>query len=179
MAQYPLGAQYMHCVENHDYANQPWNLNNKKLRPRSEERWGEKRMDVALTFLFTLDGTPMIYCGQEICDKRPHSIFGKKNEFYIHWKEDGGTDSAKKRTALIRTLSKMRKENKVFTKGNLVWLDNSTPNDVLSYKRVLENKQALVLLNFNDKKLKTEVTETDGNKKCYDLAPFGVHIVMP
>ena len=177
MARFPVGAQYMHCVENHDYANQPWNVNNKKLRPRSEARWGEKRMDVALTFLFTLDGTPMIYCGQEICDKRPHSIFGRKNEFYIHWNEDSGSESAKQRTELVRKLAKMRKENKVFTEGDLVWLDNSAPDDVLSFKRVLGDKEALVLLNFNDKNIKMEVTEKDGSKKNYELAPFGVDII--
>lgn len=172
MARYPLGAQYMHCVENHDYANQPWNLNKKKLRPRSEERWGEKKMDAALAFLFTLDGTPMIYCGQEICDKRPHSIFGKKNEFYIHWKEDSGTEEAQRRTLLVQSLTKMRKENRQFTEGSLVWLDNSAPDEVLSFKRILGETVSLVLINFSDKRINTTVTEKDGTQKTVELAPF-------
>ncbi|MDO5581046.1 MAG: alpha-amylase family glycosyl hydrolase [Planctomycetia bacterium] len=179
MAKKPKGAQYMHCVENHDYANQTASIAKGKLRPRSEERWGEKQMDAILAFLFTLDGTPMIYCGQEIGDKRPHSIFGKKNEFHIHWKEDANTDSAKRRTDLVKRLAKIRKENKQFTEGDLVWLDNSHPEDVLSYERILGNTKSMILINFRGKDLKTTITEKDGSKKTFDLAPYAWKIVPP
>ena len=171
MAKYPIGAQYMHCVENHDYANQPVSLAKGTWYPRAEKRWGEKKMDAAIAFLFTLDGTPMLYCGQEIADKQPHSIFGKKNNFHIHW-EDAKTDSAQHRLALVRQLAKMRKENKEFTDGTLVWLDNSTPDAVLSYERVLDTKKSLVVINFTDTAVKTVITKKDGSSLTMELAPF-------
>ena len=170
---YPQGAQFMHCVENHDYANGHWVKNApNNWYPRAEIRWGEKAMDAALVYIYTLDGTPMIYCGQEIADARRHSIFGKLSGSFIHWKEDAGTESAQKRLELVRKLAKIRCENRQFTDGKLIWLDNTTPNEVLSYVRSVDNARSLVLINFRDKNLETVITEEDGSKKTFNLAPF-------
>lgn len=170
---YPQGAQFMHCVENHDYANGHWVKDAPgNWSPRAEARWGEKLMDAALVFVCTLDGTPMLYCGQEICDKRRHSIFGKKFESFIHWEEDANTESARKRTQLVQDLIRLRQENRQFTEGKLVWLENSAPDQVLSYVRSLEDARSLILINFRDQALETVVTEEDGTKKTFRLAPF-------
>ena len=170
------GGQYMHCVTNHDYANQTRHVDHQPLQPRMEVRWGEKKMDAALLFLFTLDGTPMIYNGQEIADKRPHSIFGRKNGFWIHWDEDGDTEEARRRTAYVQKLCKMRKENPQFTQGALVWLDNNVPDDVLSFERVLDGKSTLVVINFRDKPADVSVKRTDGSETPVKLDAFGTFV---
>ncbi|MDO4573961.1 MAG: alpha-amylase family glycosyl hydrolase [Planctomycetia bacterium] len=167
MAQTPRGAQFMHCVDNHDVANESWNT-------RLEEKFGEKGMDAVLTFLFTIDGVPMLYCGQEIADMRRHSIFGSKGGCHIHW-EDGNSERAQRRTALIQKLSQLRKDRRELTHGAMEWLDNDTPDDVVSFQRTLDDAKTVVVINFHNKPVETVVQTPAGEKKI-SLEPFGTFL---
>ncbi len=76
-ARFPKGFHWMRCFQNHDSANcSPGSK-------RWEEKFGLALNDALLVTLFTLDGVPMIYNGQEIADTAPHSIWS--NRFYGKW----------------------------------------------------------------------------------------------
>lgn len=159
----PQGARFIHYMDNHDISNDDYDN-------RREIRWGEKGVNAALVLCYTLDGTPMLYCGQEIADKCRHSIFGSKVR--IDWNQQN-TEEAKRRMALCQELAKMRLDRPEFTEGKLVWLDNSTPDEVLSFVRILEDRKALVVINFRNQPVETKVTFSDGTEKSFSLAEFG------
>ena len=162
------GARYMLCVDNHDISCDDWDQ-------RREKTFTEKGMNAVLTLLFTLDGTPMLYCGQEMCDQRRHSIFGSKGGCFLHW-EDAKTDAACRRKALLQHLAQQRRENPEFTRGAMEWRDNSTPNDVISFERVLGDVRSLVVINFRSKPVETVVKMPDGTDQRLRLDPFGTWI---
>ncbi|MDO4583004.1 MAG: alpha-amylase family glycosyl hydrolase [Planctomycetia bacterium] len=160
---WPQGARFMHYVDNHDIANGDW-------PKRRGVRWGEKGMNAALVLCYTMDGTPMLYCGLEMADKCRHSIFGKT--VYIDWNQQN-TDEARRRMAFCQELAKTRLSRPELTEGKLVWLDNSTPDEVLSFARVLGDTKVLVVINFRDQPIETNVKLADGTEKTFSLAEFG------
>jgi len=161
----PIGGdRVIHYVENHD-------LSNDDYANRSEKRWGEKGMNAMLALIFTMDGTPMIYCGQEVCDKNRHSIFGSKNGCKVDW-ANASSDEAKRRQALIRQLTETRKTRPELTAGEVVWLENSNEADVISFARKLGDRQTLVVINVRNKAVPVDVMLADGSKKHFELEAF-------
>ncbi|MDO4571685.1 MAG: alpha-amylase family glycosyl hydrolase [Planctomycetia bacterium] len=159
----PRGARFVHYIDNHDISNDDY-------ENRIEKRWGEAGVDAALALIFTLDGTPMLYCGQEICDTRRHSIFGNQNGVHIHW-TDAETPAAGRRISLLKKLAHLRATHPELTRGELVWLENSAPDDVLSFARVLGEKRTFVAINFRNRPVAVEV-----EGKTLRLDPFGIAI---
>ena len=78
--------------------------------------------------LFTLDGVPFLYNGQEVADTARHSIFGRSP---IDW-ANGETPAGASRLAFCRILCTLRHTEAALTQGKIVWLDNDTPEAVLS-----------------------------------------------
>jgi glycosidase len=64
------GAKFIRFIDNHDIANDDW-------ANRIETRWGAAKVHATLVALFTLDGVPFLYNGQEVADTARHSIFGR------------------------------------------------------------------------------------------------------
>lgn len=161
----PIGGDRMiHYIDNHDISNDDY-------ANRIEKRWGEEGVNAMLAMIFTLDGTPMLYCGQEVCDKNRHSIFGSKFNCKVDW-ANASSDEASRRLALIRRLADTRKARPELTAGSLVWLENSVDADVLSYLRTLDGKQTLVVINVRPRTVPTDVTLPDGSKRHFDLKNY-------
>lgn len=163
----PRGARFMHCIDNHDISNDDYT-------GRVEKRWTEQGVEAALAMLYTLDGTPMLYCGQEICDTRRHSIFGNKNGCHIDW-STADSEPAKRRMAFCKKMSEMRLSRPELTSGSLVWLDNSVPNDVLSYARVLGERSTTIVINFRPRPASVSV-QNGGETLALELKPFEVWV---
>ena len=165
-AQRPIGGdRVIHYIDNHDISNDDY-------ENRVEKRWTEKGVNAMLAMMFTLDGTPMLYCGQEICDKNRHSIFGSKFGCKVDW-GNADSDEAKRRTALIRQLAAERKVRPELTAGKLIWLDNSAEDDVLTYMRVLGEKQTFVAVNVRGKAVSFDAILPDGTQKHVELDAWG------
>ncbi len=161
----PIGGdRIIHYIDNHDISNDDY-------QNRIEKRWGEKGVNAMLAVMFTLDGVPFIYCGQEVCDKNRHSIFGGKNGCKVNW-ENASSDEAKRRKAVIQKLAELRKARPELTAGKLVWLDNSAQDDILTFSRILGEKETLVVVNLRAKSVTTTVTLTDGTKKEFTLGEY-------
>lgn len=140
------GARFARFFDNHDIANDDY-------ENRVEKRWGPARVNATLVALFTLDGVPFLYNGQEVADTARHSIFGR---LPIQW-ENGEAAAGRARFALCQRLCAMRKARKALTQGELAWLDNDQPEAILSFVRTLGNEQVLTTINLTDKPVKASV----------------------
>lgn len=157
----PKGSLTWNMYENHDFSTD-------SFHNRIEKICGHKCCEVMLAFTFALDGVPFIFNGQEIAYDKRLSLFGHK-DCWIDWKKDGATAIAKERTEKIKAFTKMRREQKALSYGDIVWIDNDRPVDVCSFKRTLEGADDVLFVgNFTD--VETKVTLADGTK--YTLAPW-------
>ena len=141
------GARFIRFIDNHDIANDAYDN-------RIERAWGTRRVDAALVALFTLDGVPMIYNGQEVADTARHSIFGR---LPIDW-ASGDTPTGQARQAFCKKLCTMRHAERTLTHGAVVWLDNDQPDAVLSFLRGTPGEEILSVVNLSDRPIKVHVT---------------------
>ena len=99
----------------------------------------------ALTMLMTIPGIPVIYQGTEqelLASRESMFVGGYKNDTADHF--DTETEMFK----FTQKLTKLRTENRVFTRGTLeVLADNPVTSGAFAYKREYEGKTALVLMN--------------------------------
>ena len=92
------GARFIRFIDNHDIANDSYDN-------RIEKAWGTRRVNATLVALFTLDGVPMLYNGQEVADTARHSIFGR---LPIDW-SCGDKPAGQARRAFCKKLCAMRR----------------------------------------------------------------------
>jgi len=140
------GAKFVRFIDNHDIANDDY-------ENRLEKRWGSAKVDAALAALFTLDGVPFLYNGQEVADIARHSIFGKAP---IDW-ANGKAEAGKARFAFCQKLCALRKSEKALTQGDVTWLDNDAPEAVLSFVRTIGDENVLTVINLTGNPVKVSV----------------------
>jgi len=102
-------------------------------------------MDAALVLLFTLDGIPFLYNGQEIADEIRHSIYKGIAET-VQW-DRAETEIGGNRFTLVQTLCQLRHTEPPLANGNVVWVDNGAPEALLSFLRETADERILVLVN--------------------------------
>jgi glycosidase len=145
------GAKFARFIDNHDFTNDDY-------ENRLEKRWGAARVNSALVGLFTLDGVPFLYNGQEVADAARHSIFGK---LPIDW-ANGETAAGQARRAFVQKLCAMRKTEKALRQGELTWLDNDASEAVVSFVRTLGDERIVTVINLANKPVKVAVKGADG-----------------
>ncbi len=145
------GAKFARFIDNHDIANDDY-------ENRIEKRWGAARVEAALVWLFTMDGVPFLYNGQEVADTARHSIFGRAP---IHW-ANGETAAGKARFAFVQKLCALRKAEPALMKGELTWLDNDQPQAVSAFVRGLDGARVISVINLTDKPVKVSVKGVAG-----------------
>ncbi|NQT14160.1 MAG: alpha-glucosidase C-terminal domain-containing protein, partial [Planctomycetes bacterium] len=148
------GARFIRFIDNHDIANDDWHN-------RIEKAWGSERVDATLVALFTLDGVPFLYNGQEVADTARHSIFGRSP---IDW-ANGDTAAGKARFAFCKKLCAMRHAERTLTHGALTWLDNDAPDAVLSYLRTLGDEQILTVVNLTGQQVSVQLVAPRGKRR--------------
>ena len=104
------GARFIRFIDNHDISNDDYDN-------RLEKQWGSRRVNAALVAIFTLDGVPFLYNGQEVADTARHSIFGRSA---IDW-ANGDTPAGKARFAFCQELCKLRHAERALTHGKVAW----------------------------------------------------------
>jgi len=154
-AERPIGgAKFARFIDNHDFANDDY-------ENRLEKRWGTARVEAALVGLFTLDGVPFLYNGQEVADAARHSIFGRAA---INW-ANAATPEGRARFALCQKLCAVRTGERALTQGEVAWLDSDQPEAVLSFVRKVGDERVLTVINLTDKPVKVSLKSSDGNFK--------------
>jgi glycosidase len=144
------GARFLRFIDNHDIANDAYDQ-------RLEKAWGTRRVDATLVVLFTLDGVPMIYNGQEVADTARHSIFGRMP---IDWCS-GDTPAGQARLAFCKRLCAMRRTEPALTQGAVVWLDNDQPDAILSLLRRTSDEEVLSVVNLSDCEKKVRINAAE------------------
>jgi cyclomaltodextrinase len=165
-AKLPKGSKLIRYTENHDLANNAW-------ANRSEKRWGAKAVNNTLVIIFTLDGVPFLYNGQEVSDEARHSIWGR---LPVNW-ANGDTPDGKARFAFIQKLIEMRKSEPSLTEGKLEWIENSLPDEVLSFTRTLGKEQILIVVNLTGKQVNVNLEGSDIGKSN-QVKPLLVNGIM-
>ena len=139
----PRGARLLHYSDGHDWR-------------RAVVQFGEKAAMAASVLNFTMDGIPLLYNGQEVEDRTPtHWIHGEP----IHWEEPGTAGDNRELHLTLdkyKKLYRMRAEHPALTSGELIWINNTEPDSVLSYLRRGSGEEILVIVNLSNRK--THVT---------------------
>jgi glycosidase len=163
----PVGTRFIRYIDNHDLACDDGKM-------RLEKQWERKAVEAALLFIFTADGTPFLYNGQEIADDSYHSIFGY---FHIDWNK-AGTQKGKERFEFCQTLCRIYHEGKALTDGELVWLENETPEKVISFLRKNEDEEMLVVINATGENIETQLKLESRNSEGFkSLIKQGVSFI--
>ncbi len=147
----PRGAKFVNHYENHDIATD-W-------RPRAEKRYGTPAVEQILTWMFTLDGVPMLFTGNELADAdEKHSMFGKTP---LDWRQLA-CEPGKSRHALVKRLASLRREHPAFTAVNgidgLTWLDVTPAKNVSAFVRRGGGETIVVVQNWSDQESACEVS---------------------
>jgi len=151
------GARFIRFIDNHDVANDAWNN-------RVEKAWGTRRVNATLVALFTLDGVPFVYNGQEVADTARHSIFGRSP---IDW-ANGDTPTGKARFAFCKKLCAMRHTERALTHGAVAWVDNDQPDSVASFLRRTPGEAVLSVVNLSNRTVKVRVAFPEPTRWSYN-----------
>ena len=149
--QCPVGARFVNHYENHDIATD--------ARPRREKAWGRDMIDQVLVWMFTLDGVPMLFTGNEIADAdERHSMFGRTPMDWTQLDREPGMS----RHAFVKRLAALRREHRVFTDVNgsdgLTWLDTTAEDAVTAFVRRNGRETILVVQNWTRERVECTVS---------------------
>lgn len=128
---------------------------------RIEVQFGSECMDVILALNYTVDGVPMVYCGNELSDKAKLSMFA--NRFHMGDFEatdrHSVTEDSEKRKLLIMKLNMLKAENEILQNGSTKWLETDS-DGVLAFERVFAGKKITYIGNFVNSEAETDFAVT-------------------
>lgn len=119
---------------------------------RIEGHFGHDAMDLILAVNYTLDGVPMVYCGNELADTARLSMFA--NRFHPGKFEftdrQANSPEVERRKEIVTTLNALRRECDTLSDGTTEWLITESEK-VLAFKRISEDGEILFIGNFSSK----------------------------
>jgi cyclomaltodextrinase len=128
---FPTGSLRMRFTTNHD--KNPWDA-------PAVLKFGMNGLKLATVLVNTLPGVPMIYTGEEVANDRRLSLFEKVD---VDWSRPRTFE------LLWRTLSRIRKEHKALSRGEMIRVQTSRDEHVYAFFRLAGNDRILVVLNFS------------------------------
>jgi cyclomaltodextrinase / maltogenic alpha-amylase / neopullulanase len=135
---YPHGARLLRFSDNHDWR-------------RAVTQFGDKGAMAATILNFTLDGIPFLYNGQEIADCTPtHWLTSAPIEWLQH-SDRNDSKAAEETLSKYQRLFAIRKKYAALTAGQLIWINNSEPDSILSFLRKRGEEEILVILNLSNR----------------------------
>jgi len=151
------GALELRFTENHD-------------ENRAITRLGDRAAQAAAVLVFTLDGIPLLYNGQEVGDTTesgPPALFER---LPVYW------DSGQRHPQLLtfyQQLIRLRRSHSALRQGELEWTLNSDAGRILSYLRRGNNQEFLVTINCSNRAFQGHV---DGSPLPVALKPWGARV---
>ena len=128
--EFPIYAPRLRFIENHD-------------KQRAIATFGDRFFRPLAIFIFTIDGIPLIYNGQEIGETDYLSLFEKGQ---IKWDRTRG----KEIYGFYKFLISLRKQNPVLVTGDLMKIGNDQPDKLVTFHRMDQRgTQAFVTINFS------------------------------
>ena len=134
----PRGARILRFSDNHDWQ-------------RAVLQFGEKGTLAASILNFTLDGIPFLYNGQEIGDAQPTHWIDPDPIQWPHKSDANDNQQPEKTLAEYKKLFAMRAKYPSLTSGDLIWINNTEPDSVLSFLRKKGQEEILVIINLSNR----------------------------
>jgi len=138
-ALWPRGSRLVYFSDNHD-------------QDRATRLFGERAAYAASILNFTLDGIPFLYNGQEIDDTTPTNY---PERAPIPWETGKKTAWAHRQPATLdryKRLFEVRRNEPALTSGELIWLNNSSPENLVTFLRKKDDAdQVLVVVNLSNR----------------------------
>lgn len=145
---FPQGALHLRFTDNHE-------------ETRAVARYGIKGALAAQVFMLMLDGVPLFYNGMEVGDATESADPALFEKMPVFW-QCGGRPPLRD---IYRDLIKLRKQYPAFYNGQLLWLENTAPAQVITIMRQDAKDQFLVLINLSS-------TRVTGSFKLPDATGF-------
>ncbi len=135
---FPRGARILRFSDNHDWR-------------RAVVEFGERGAHAAAILNFTLDGVPFLYNGQEIADCTPTHW---STPAPIEWPQPSDRNDRKapeETLAKYKKLFSVRNGSAALQSGELLWINNTEPDKILSFLRKKGPEEILVILNLSNR----------------------------
>jgi glycosidase len=129
---FPEGALHLRFIDNHE-------------ETRAVVRYGVNGALAAQVLMLTLDGVPLFYNGMEVGDATESADPALFEKMPVFW-HPGGRPPLRDN---YRDLIKLRKQYAAFYNGQVVWLTNSAPGEVVSFLRRDAKDEFVVLINLS------------------------------
>lgn len=130
-------------MDNHDTVTDwPW---------RIEAHYGHDAMELILAANYTIDGVPMVYCGNELADTARLSMFANRfhpGKFEFTDRHASSPEAARRKD-VVTSLNALRREYGTLSDGTTEWLITESEK-VLAFKRVPEDGEIIFIGNFSD-----------------------------
>jgi glycosidase len=157
------------ALDNHDTASN-CGLN------RNEVIMTSRGVEAALVVTNTYLGIPFFWNGYEVCDDAENSMFS--NRFYgkrsaLDW-SCAFTANGMRRIELVKSLHALHHAYDAITQGELIWVENDCPNEVISYIRASGEQRLLVVA--NTKNCPVNVKLSYEGRLCENLLRYGVRM---
>ncbi|MBO5307546.1 MAG: alpha-glucosidase C-terminal domain-containing protein [Lentisphaeria bacterium] len=150
--------------DNHDWACDAFEKRNERILPPG-------LMDLSLAFIFSFDGMPLLYNGQEIADDNRHSLWANYeygNHLGIDWRK-ALTLRGQERMALVKKLVRLRKELDILEDGKCRYPATDHDEAVFACLRETDKQKMLCIFNFRAEKLQVHVDGLSFGKTEYIL----------
>lgn len=144
----PRGMTVMRDIDNHDTVTD-WPV-------RTEVAAGHDGMEMIEVINYLIDGIPMVYAGNEIADTAKLNMFANRfypGEYEFTDRSALTGEESLRRREIIKKLNQMKKSSDILCSGETVWLDTSSPESVIAFKRELGSEQILFIGNTSASRL--------------------------
>lgn len=136
---------------------------------RNEIIMTSRGVEAALVITNTYDGVTFMWNGYEVCDNAENNMFS--NRFYgrrnnINWSR-AFTADGKRRMEFIKNIHKLHRENDAIINGKISWIDNNSPDEIVSYIKKSDNGKLLIVVNTKNKAVSVEFEEKLNILKIY------------
>jgi len=142
----------LRTIDNHDIASD-------QGVERNEITMTGKGVEAALVITNTYQGISYLWNGYEFGDNAENCMFS--NRFYgkrsaMDWSK-AFTAAGKHRMEFIRKIHAFHHENDAIGNGAMEWVENTAPEDVISYVRISDKQKLLVVVNARNHAAEVEV----------------------
>jgi cyclomaltodextrinase len=152
--EWPKNSLHMRFSDNHD-------------ERRAIARFGERGALAASALVFTLDGVPLLYNGQEVGDTTESGAPALFEKLPVFW------PIAERRPEFPRfykQIMDLRRASNALRRGSLQWLANSEEAHVLTYLRRTNDDEMLIAINLSSRPFAGSVKVASG-KGFIDVTP--------
>jgi cyclomaltodextrinase / maltogenic alpha-amylase / neopullulanase len=134
-ADYVPGALHMRFTENHD-------------EKRAIARFGERGALAAAAMVFTMDGVPLVYNGQEAGDVTESGAPALFERLPVFWQS---VERRPEFAAFFREIIALRRAHAALRQGQMTWVHNSDEDRILTYVRRDSTEEFLVAVNLSNR----------------------------